>query len=85
MCIGCRCVFAKQHLVRLVRTRDSRVILDPGRKHPGRGAYLCQNPACWERALKRQSVVRALRIGTLHPDDRLALEQVAQRLKQTVQ
>jgi predicted RNA-binding protein YlxR (DUF448 family) len=35
--------------------------IDPGGKKSGRGAYLCRQQICWETALKRGSLGRALK------------------------
>ncbi len=72
-CVACRRTDTKRGLVRLVRTAEGRVEIDPTGKRNGRGAYLCHNPACWEAALKRRSLERALRIDALHPDDQTML------------
>jgi predicted RNA-binding protein YlxR (DUF448 family) len=79
-CVACRRTDAKRGLFRLVRDADRRVAVDPTGKRAGRGAYLCHDPACWEQALRRRGLERALRIESLHPEDRIALEQVAQQL-----
>src|SRR3954464_15793440 len=79
-CVACRRTDAKRGLFRLVRDAEGRVAIDPTGKRAGRGAYLCHDPACWEQALKRRGVERALRIETVRPEDRVALEQVAQTL-----
>jgi predicted RNA-binding protein YlxR (DUF448 family) len=79
-CIACRRSDAKRTLMRLVRDTAGRVALDPTGKRAGRGAYLCEDPVCWEQALKRHGLERALRIETLDPDDRAALEQVMHSL-----
>jgi predicted RNA-binding protein YlxR (DUF448 family) len=80
-CIACRRTDAKRGLMRLVRDAEGHVALDATGKRAGRGAYLCYDPACWEQALKRHGLARALRLDGLLPEDRVALEQVAQRLK----
>jgi len=36
--------------------------MDPKGKMPGRGAYLCRRAACWEKALSKGSVTRALKV-----------------------
>jgi len=82
MCVACRCTAAKQTLVRLVRIADGRISIDLQGTFNARGAYLCRNAACWETALKRRSLERSLRLEVLHPDDRVALKQFVQRLKQ---
>ncbi len=79
-CLACRMADAKRALLRLVRTSDGRVAIDPTGKRNGRGAYLCFNRACWELALRRRSIERALRLAALHSEDRVVLEQFAQGL-----
>ena len=60
MCVACRERDAKRGLVRIVRTPEGPVALDPTGKRNGRGAYLCHLPACWERALRTGALARAL-------------------------
>lgn len=79
-CIVCRQNDAKRALVRLVRDATGRVSVDTTGKRAGRGAYVCHDPACWATAVKRHVLERALRIETLHPDDRSALVEFARRL-----
>lgn len=67
-CIVCREKSSKRTLTRIVRA-DQGVQVDPGGKLSGRGAYLCDQPACWERALSTDVLSRALRT-TLSADDR---------------
>ena len=50
-CVGCRQVLAKRTLVRIVR-QPQGVVIDPGGKAPGRGAYLHDRRSCWEHGLK---------------------------------
>ncbi|HEU4759811.1 MAG TPA: YlxR family protein [Dehalococcoidia bacterium] len=59
-CVGCGSVVPKASLIRVVRTADAGVVADPTGKKPGRGAYLCANPRCWEQALKKHRVERSL-------------------------
>ncbi len=83
MCIACRRPDAKRGLFRLVRDAEGHVSVDPTGKRAGRGAYLCHDPACWEQALKRRGLERALRVEALQSDDRAALEAIARGLAQT--
>ena len=69
-CIACRVSDAKRALIRLVRTAESAVTIDTGGKLHGRGAYLCHDPACWEAALKRKALERALRLESLPAESR---------------
>ena len=60
MCVTCREHAAKRALTRIVRTPEGQVEIDPTGKRNGRGAYLCDRPACWERALMAGTLARAL-------------------------
>ena len=50
-CVGCREVLPKRTLIRIVRTSGG-IQIDPSGKAAGRGAYLHDRRACWERGLK---------------------------------
>lgn len=80
-CVACGQVTAKQQLIRLVRTADTRVEVDSSGKNAGRGAYLCTALKCWETGLKGKRLERALRT-TLTPDDRERLTRYGQNLGQ---
>lgn len=60
MCVACREHDAKRGLLRIVRTPEGTVELDPSGRRNGRGAYLCHRPACWERALGSGTLARSL-------------------------
>lgn len=79
-CIACRKVDAKRGLQRLVRVEGGRVAIDATGKRPGRGAYLCAERGCWEAALKRKAIERALKIAQLDSEDRQALAEYAAAL-----
>ncbi|MCB9436043.1 MAG: YlxR family protein [Anaerolineales bacterium] len=68
-CVVCHETTAKRTLTRLVRTTEQGVQLDPTGKANGRGAYLCDNPVCWERAIQSDVLAKALRT-TLTAEDR---------------
>ena len=64
-CLGCREMKPKRELLRVVRSPEGEVALDPRGKLPGRGAYVCRNPECLKKAQKARRFERALscRIG----------------------
>ncbi len=68
-CVACRRTDAKRGLIRLVRTPEGQVVVDPTGKRHGRGAYLCYSPTCWEHALKRQILQRTLRAEPLSAEN----------------
>jgi predicted RNA-binding protein YlxR (DUF448 family) len=60
-CIGCRTVKPKRQLIRVVRLEDGVVEVDPTGKKSGRGTYLCKQRSCWEAALRKERLDRALK------------------------
>jgi predicted RNA-binding protein YlxR (DUF448 family) len=45
----------------VVRTPEGQIEIDPKGKRPGRGAYLCPELECWDAALEKQKLGRALK------------------------
>lgn len=76
MCIGCRQKDAKRTYVRLVRTSEMRVEVDPTGKRNGRGAYLCPRRSCWQRAIDSRAVDQALKVQ-LDDENRVQLREYA--------
>jgi predicted RNA-binding protein YlxR (DUF448 family) len=68
-CIACRGTEAKRGLVRVVRTPEGRVALDPTGKANGRGAYVHESRACWDEALKKDRLGRALKVNVAAEDE----------------
>jgi predicted RNA-binding protein YlxR (DUF448 family) len=58
--VGCGRVAPQPELVRLA-VWEGKVVTDPERRLPGRGAFLCPRPECWERAVARRAFPRAFR------------------------
>ena len=50
----------KRELIRVVRSPDGEVSLDPTGKKSGRGAYVCRDPDCLKRAIKQRQLERQL-------------------------
>ena len=60
-CVGCRLRADRAGLLRVV-VADGVLVVDPGRRLPGRGASVHPDPACVELADKRRAFARALRV-----------------------
>ena len=60
-CVGCGRSRPKPDLVRIIVDGDRGAVVDVESRLGGRGAYLCRDAACLERAMARNSLARALR------------------------
>jgi len=58
-CLGCRQMFEKRALVRIVRSAEGEISLDFKGKKPGRGAYVCKNMECLSKVKKTKAIERA--------------------------
>lgn len=79
MCVGCREMKPKKELLRVVRSPEGEVSLDPTGKKPGRGAYCCLNANCLKRALKQGQLDRQLE-AKLSPETNQSLTETMERL-----
>lgn len=77
-CLGCREMKPKKELLRVVRAPDGAVSLDVRGKAPGRGAYVCPNPACLKKAVRSKALDRALDVKI--PDE--LLEKLAAEMEE---
>lgn len=59
-CMGCRERKAKRELIRVVRSPEGAVSLDFSGKAPGRGAYLCPDMECLNKAIRSKALSRSL-------------------------
>lgn len=59
MCIACRAPHPKKEMLRIVKT-DEGLKIDLTGKMPGRGAYICCETECLERAKKIHAFEHAL-------------------------
>jgi len=76
-CIVCREVKDKRALIRIVRTPEGKVVIDPTGKANGRGAYLCQQTSCWEKGLKTDKLAQALKVN-ISPEEAVELQSFLQ-------
>lgn len=66
-CVACLANRPKRELVRVVRKADGTLVVDRRGKVSGRGAYLCPDPQCIDKALKTHRLERALQVSV--PED----------------
>ncbi len=61
-CLGCGETKPKQELIRIVRQNDGSIFVDKTGKANGRGAYICNNIECLEKAIKSKRLDKNLKI-----------------------
>lgn len=83
-CVSCRESGSKRGLTRIVRTPEGEVRIDPTGKLNGRGAYLCEKPECWNRAITSPILSRALNIQ-ISPESVQQLKEFAAGLSSEVE
>ena len=75
-CVACGQMRGKRDLVRVVRTPAGEVRVDATGKLSGRGAYVCPEAACVDRALREGRLAGAL--------ERAISEDVARHLREAL-
>lgn len=61
-CIGCREMKNKKDLIRILKTDEEGIIIDVTGKKNGRGAYICPNAECLERAAASKGLERSFKM-----------------------
>lgn len=59
-CLGCSEIRPKKELIRIVRSPDGTISIDPKGKISGRGCYICPNILCFDKAVKDKKIDKAL-------------------------
>ena len=61
-CIGCQEMKSKKEMLRVIRTPEEELVIDTTGRKNGRGAYLCKQSACFEKACKNKGLERSLKM-----------------------
>ncbi len=61
-CIACNTSRPQSELIRFTYN-GSELKVDENKKAEGRGCYLCKDPECLEKALKKNAFARSFRTG----------------------
>ena len=59
-CVGCGEMKNKKEMLRVLKTPENVVVLDDTGRKNGRGAYLCFQKECLEKAEKNKGIERSL-------------------------
>ena len=76
-CVGCRQMMPKKELLRVVRSPEGHISYDRVGKAPGRGAYVCKNLECLQKAVKTHALERQLEVKI----DESVLKALAEQLE----
>lgn len=60
-CTGCNEMKVKKQLIRIVKDKEGGFSLDTTGKKAGRGAYICHDPECLEKAIKNKGLERSFK------------------------
>ena len=80
-CLGCKSVRPKKELIRIVRTPEGEVVVDPTGKKSGRGTYTCPRLECLEQTFKGSILDRALEITITTPIKETLRTEISNSLK----
>ena len=58
-CIGCNTQKPKKELIRIVKNTQGEIKIDKTGKLPGRGAYICNNSECLEKAVRSKRLEKS--------------------------
>ena len=61
-CTVCRTQKNKNELLRIVKNKQNIIKVDENGKEQGRGAYICYDIDCLEKAIKAKKIEKALEI-----------------------
>lgn len=61
-CTGCGEHFAKNELIRVLRTPEGEIIIDFTGKKSGRGAYICKRLDCFKKARQKKRLEASLEV-----------------------
>lgn len=65
-CIGCGEMISKKDMLRIIKTKDGIIKLDPSGKENGRGAYLHLQRDCLNQAIKSKGLERSFKMSIPH-------------------
>jgi predicted RNA-binding protein YlxR (DUF448 family) len=60
-CIVCGQIKEKHELIRIVKNKEEGIVVDESGKKNGRGAYICKDPQCIEKARKTNKLAKVFK------------------------
>lgn len=62
-CVGCGEMKNKKEMMRVIKTSEGEILLDTTGRKNGRGAYLCKQKECLEKAIKTKGLDRSFKMS----------------------
>lgn len=62
-CIGCNEKKDKKDFIRIVKDNENNISIDRTGKANGRGAYICDNIECLEKAIKNKKIEKSFKMS----------------------
>ena len=62
-CIGCNEKKDKKEFIRIVKDNQNNISIDKTGKANGRGAYICDNIECLEKAIKNKRIEKSFKMA----------------------
>ena len=62
-CIGCNIKKDKKDFIRIVKDNQNNISIDRTGKANGRGAYICDNIECLEKAIKNKRIEKSFQMS----------------------
>lgn len=62
-CIGCGQMKDKKELIRILKTQEGSIVIDATGKKNGRGAYICPDEECLQKAFKTKGLERSFKMA----------------------
>ncbi len=75
-CASCGRITDKHSLLRVVRNKEGHTVFDKTLSMEGRGAYICREMACVEKAEKKNSLERSFRAKIDRSDKEKLFEEI---------
>ncbi len=62
-CVGCGEMKSKKEMMRILKNLEGPIVLDVTGKKNGRGAYLCKQQSCLQKAIKGKGLERSFKMS----------------------
>lgn len=62
-CMGCNAKKDKKEFIRIVKNKENEINIDKTGKMEGRGAYICDNIECLEKAIKSKKIEKSFKMN----------------------